>query len=230
MEDSSVFSRSTQDVSSTISPYNMSTGEDASMRAMLDYDPNEDTGGSAISRPLSRSSVTSSLSMVATKDGIEGRKVHRHGIPQYSLNILNSMTPSNPMGKVHSKQQQGFTGHVLNLKPSSLNSGEQLDAISHSNLSVGAPMTLKEKMKLLSYQAGPLQYTSSIESLPDANDRCQSEGQRSVTDAKRSSKPIVDVMTSETDSNKSTNGEDFSYLSDAKNLPPAFVSVANQQD
>ncbi|SCU79931.1 LAFA_0B06546g1_1 [Lachancea sp. 'fantastica'] len=231
MEDSSVFSRSTQDVSSAISLYNLSAGEDASMKAVLDYEPNDEVQGSVISRPLSRSSVTSSLSMVATKDGIEGRNIHRHGIPQYSLNLLSSMAPpSNSKTKSYSKQQQGIPPHLSNPKSSALYSEEQMDSISHSDLSTGAPMTLKEKMKLLNYKSAPLQYTSSAESLQDRTERSQIDSQRSSHGTKEGPKSIVAVAGSETNSNHSTNGDDFSYLGDAKGLPPVFVSVENDHE
>ncbi|ONH66178.1 hypothetical protein BON22_4074 [Cyberlindnera fabianii] len=45
----------------------------------------------SISRPLSRASVTSGLSVTATKDGVEGKTVKRHGIPGYPLNLMNKM-------------------------------------------------------------------------------------------------------------------------------------------
>lgn len=44
-----------------------------------------------ISRPLSRSSVTSGLSVTATKDGVEGKRVKRAGIPGYPLSLINKM-------------------------------------------------------------------------------------------------------------------------------------------
>lgn len=43
------------------------------------------------SRPLSRNSTTSCLSTTATKDGIEGKKLHRYGPTQYSSNIIANM-------------------------------------------------------------------------------------------------------------------------------------------
>lgn len=46
------------------------------------------------SRPLSRSSVTSGLSVTATKDGIEGKRIKRHGIPGYPLNLIEKMYAS----------------------------------------------------------------------------------------------------------------------------------------
>lgn len=47
-----------------------------------------------ISRPLSRSSVTSGLSVTATKDGIEGKRIKKTGIPGYPLNLINKMYPT----------------------------------------------------------------------------------------------------------------------------------------
>ncbi|EER31641.1 predicted protein [Candida tropicalis MYA-3404] len=43
------------------------------------------------SRPLSRASTTSCVSTTATKDGVEGRRFHRHGPTPYSSHILSNM-------------------------------------------------------------------------------------------------------------------------------------------
>lgn len=48
----------------------------------------------AYSRPVSRNSATSCLSTTATKDGIEGRKLHRYGPSVYSSNIISNMIQS----------------------------------------------------------------------------------------------------------------------------------------
>lgn len=53
------------------------------------------------SRPLSRNSTTSCLSTTATKDGIEGRRLHRHGPTAYSSNIISNM--------MHAQQLQSLT-------------------------------------------------------------------------------------------------------------------------
>lgn len=52
------------------------------------------------SRPLSRNSTTSCLSTTATKDGIEGRRLHRHGPTAYSSNIIANM--------IHTQQLQSI--------------------------------------------------------------------------------------------------------------------------
>ncbi|CAK7900037.1 hypothetical protein CAAN1_05S04478 [[Candida] anglica] len=49
----------------------------------------------SFSRPLSRNSNTSCLSTTATKDGIEGKRLHRHGPTSYSNNILTNMAQNN---------------------------------------------------------------------------------------------------------------------------------------
>lgn len=48
----------------------------------------------SFSRPLSRNSTTSCLSTTATKDGIEGKRLSRHGPSQYSNNAIISMLQS----------------------------------------------------------------------------------------------------------------------------------------
>ncbi|SCU82473.1 LANO_0B06370g1_1 [Lachancea nothofagi CBS 11611] len=227
MEDSSIFSQSSQDVSSTISLYNMSTAEDASVKAIVDYDLSEEAQGSGISRPLSRSSATSSLSMVATKDGIEGRRVHRYGIPQYSLNLLNSMSsPGTTKSKVHSKQQH-LPNHIPYHK--SLHA-EELGAIAHSDLSSGPVMTLQDKMRLLNYKSGSVQYSSSVESLQDRNDEFQADGFESDSDAKGGSLSLLGANGNEAGSNRSTTGDDYSYLHDTKSLPPVSIPIESERE
>lgn len=44
-----------------------------------------------ISRPVSRNSTTSCLSTTATKDGVEGKKLHRHGPTPYFSNVIANM-------------------------------------------------------------------------------------------------------------------------------------------
>lgn len=58
------------------------------------------------SRPLSRNSTTSCLSTTATKDGIEGKKLHRHGPTQYSSNIIASMIQN---ANHQTQNKQNFT-------------------------------------------------------------------------------------------------------------------------
>lgn len=52
----------------------------------------------SFSRPASRNSTTSCLSTTATKDGVEGKKIYRHGPLPYFTNVINNM--------VHLQQQQ----------------------------------------------------------------------------------------------------------------------------
>lgn len=46
---------------------------------------------SEISRPVSRNSTTSCLSTTATKDGVEGKKLYRHGPTPYFSNVIANM-------------------------------------------------------------------------------------------------------------------------------------------
>lgn len=63
------------------------------------------------SRPLSRNSTTSCLSTTATKDGIEGKKLHRHGPTQYSSNIIASMI-QNSNHQPHSPLLENNSGNT----------------------------------------------------------------------------------------------------------------------
>lgn len=50
-----------------------------------------DGGIGEISRPASRNSTTSCLLTTATKDGVEGKKLHRHGPTPYSSSVIADM-------------------------------------------------------------------------------------------------------------------------------------------
>ncbi|ODV77619.1 uncharacterized protein CANTADRAFT_340033 [Suhomyces tanzawaensis NRRL Y-17324] len=54
-----------------------------------------------ISRPLSRNSTTSCLSVTATKDGIEGKKFHRSGPSPYSAKIIANMMWNQQQQQLH---------------------------------------------------------------------------------------------------------------------------------
>lgn len=73
-------------VSSSVNSPNVALSSDSMSELNHNLLPYE-----SYSRPLSRNSTTSCLSTTATKDGIEGRKLHRHGPTQYSSNIIASM-------------------------------------------------------------------------------------------------------------------------------------------
>lgn len=58
-----------------------------------------------ISRPWSRNSTTSCLSTTATKDGVEGKRFHRHGPTAYSTNILANMVHQQQLQYLQQQQQ-----------------------------------------------------------------------------------------------------------------------------
>lgn len=60
----------------------------------------------SISRPWSRNSTTSCLSTTATKDGVEGKRFHRHGPTPYSTSILANMVYQQQIQYLHQQQQQ----------------------------------------------------------------------------------------------------------------------------
>lgn len=213
-----------KDISSTISLYNFSTYEGNGLNNMIsdnisttafhESDFNDDDHIPTISRPLSRSSVTSGLSMTATKDGIEGRQIQRYGIPQYSLNLLNSMV-------VQSKWKKHATSHKEDMM----------------NLSSGPPMALWEKMKLLNNERLHLSKTSqpihhgcstSCESLSLEGEQLSSIKPSILYDTyQRSNSIITPHDNSELESNSSTIGDDISYLRDIRSLPsvPSMADI-----
>lgn len=58
----------------------------------------------SISRPISRNSTTSCLSTTATKDGIEGKKLHRHGPTPYFSSVIANMI----LQQQHQQNQQHY--------------------------------------------------------------------------------------------------------------------------
>lgn len=62
----------------------------------------------AYSRPVSRNSTTSCLSTTATKDGIEGRKLHRYGPSVYSSNIISNMIQSQSQNQSQNQKNAEF--------------------------------------------------------------------------------------------------------------------------
>ncbi|SCV99871.1 LAFE_0B04346g1_1 [Lachancea fermentati] len=211
MENSSVSSLSSKDVSSAISLYNLSTADGneniTASRSGFESDQIEDPQASAISRPLSRSSVTSSLSMIATKDGVEGRKVHRYGIPQYSLNLLNSMAQS------HLKKQLYPKSH----EDSGLNGSQDFPS--------APPMTLRDKMRLLNDKSYLPHLSSSVESFNDDIMDMSLDDTHDLKDSKTNSRSFYEMINSEDESNLSTIGDDASYLHDTRSLPPVLVTA-----
>lgn len=236
---------SSKDVSSTVSLYNLSGTEggttqsnidNASMRALYENDLNDDIQDQqyVISRPLSRSSVTSGLSMTATKDGVEGRRVQRYGIPQYSLNLLNSMAQSHRKKHLHS--QQRYLDEV--------NSDEGTS--SYQDFPSAPPMTLKDKMKLLNGdRLLPQLNSGSTDSLNEDSierpnleallDVSSTHGESKLTHFSLHSHPAYGHANghnnnSELDSNLSTIGDDVSYLRDTRSLPPPSMAVDSDHD
>ncbi len=92
--------------------YHLKSPKSESDSASFEADSLESHGQSSIpiSRPLSRSSVTSGLSVTATKDGVEGKRIKRTGIPGYPLNLINKMYSN------YAKQQQNQQLQVDNNK------------------------------------------------------------------------------------------------------------------
>lgn len=94
----------------------------------------------SVSRPASRNSTTSCLSTTATKDGIEGKKIYRHGPLPYFTNVINNM--------VHLQLQQ--LQPVPQRAPGILSPPDiprplksDIDALAQP------PVTLKEKIVLM---------------------------------------------------------------------------------
>ncbi|CDO93065.1 unnamed protein product [Kluyveromyces dobzhanskii CBS 2104] len=225
----STLSFGSKDVYSNMS-LNDQSMDNSSMKAIYEADMAEGEDGgyqdadnehmiSTISRPLSRSSVTSGLSMTATKDGVEGRRVQRYGIPQYSLNLLNSMSQS------HWKQKKSGGPATT----------EEWDS------PIGPPMTLRDRIKLLStdvlvrpdgddprldsVSSNGMSRESLISSKLQPQPRELQE--RLLNDLNPNAIPRVN---SELDSNLSTMGDDLSYLHDMKSIPSVLVAADSDND
>ncbi|AGO11231.1 AaceriACL030Cp [[Ashbya] aceris (nom. inval.)] len=144
---------------STLSLFDYNNSEtptdNISTRALYEVNLDDELQYPPLSRPLSRSSVTSGLSMVATKDGVEGRRVPRHGITQYSVNLANSMNAAAHWKKAHPDEQPK---DFLN----------------------GPPLTLKEKMRLFNEERPSQSNNDSLDSFADTNFSVSGRHQLSV--------------------------------------------------
>ncbi|AMD22872.1 HHR103Cp [Eremothecium sinecaudum] len=204
---------SSRDVSSAYSLYEVSISDGAtdniSTRAIYESNFTEDDSVvPSLSRPLSRSSVTSGLSMIATKDGIEGRKVPRYGIPPYSLNLLNTMNAPGYWKKKH------------------------CDDLTKDSLT-GPSMTLREKMRLLNSEKNN-KYTREscsefVDSYVTSTERGRDNGiGKSASTCGSRSQSIGQPGVSEM-SNSSTLGDDTSYLQDIESIS-SMISGRSQEE
>ncbi|CDF89368.1 uncharacterized protein ZBIST_2448 [Zygosaccharomyces bailii] len=207
-------SLSSKDVASAISLYEPSSNQDnldnLSMKAVYEMDSED-----SISRPLSRGSVTSGVSMMATKDGVEGEKVKRLGIPQYSLNLLNTMAHSQHK-KMHGNSQ-----------------AKNAKYLSQADSPSSPPMTLRDKMRLLGNEKQIPLVSNSSEGFDETlmHDSAQEKYNNSTSNY---SLHVPETGTgahamSEIDSNSSTVGDDSSFQN-LRNLSPALGSVYNDRD
>lgn len=224
-------SLSSKDVSSTVSLYEPSSTADfvdnLSTKAVYEMDPED-----SISRPLSRGSVTSGVSMMATKDGVEGERVKRLGIPQYSLNILNSMAHNQ-----YKKQHNHSHSHVSLTKSHA--SGATEDSLVYGkfqtlypDLPSAPPMTLREKMRLLNHdrQLLPSSAINSTDNLDELSTK--STPVRNHGGYPNENENTLSVHgrwggTSDVVSNASTVGDDVSFSQNMRNLSPA-ISVSER--
>lgn len=225
-------SLSSKDISSTVSLYEPSSTTDLvdnlSTRAVYEMDPEE-----SISRPLSRGSVTSGVSMMATKDGVEGEKVKRIGIPQYSLNILNSMAHNQ-----HKKMHYPSSHSHISLTKSYLNGATEESSIngklsSYPDSPTAPPMTLREKMRLLNHDRNQsLSSNNSTEQFDVASSNADSSACRNYSlYSNESDGNLLGAPGrggSDIESNVSTVGDDASFSQNMRNLsPPISVPEPN---
>ncbi|KAK6465539.1 hypothetical protein DFJ63DRAFT_24721 [Scheffersomyces coipomensis] len=85
-------------------------------------------------RSLSRNSTTSCLSTTATKDGIEGKRLHRHGPTTYSSNIISNM--------IHSQQQQQQQQQQQRSQPSApISTGSDSTALNNNLKQYKSPLS-----------------------------------------------------------------------------------------
>lgn len=111
------------------------------------------------SRPPSRISTTSCLSTTATKDGIEGKRLHRDGPTPYSTNVIANMVQSHQQSLAEKYGDKAGSRIRLPPRPASPFADSDLDSsvsgyttsavVNGGGSALLAPITLKEKMHLL---------------------------------------------------------------------------------
>lgn len=114
-----------------------------------DWSQPEVSVSESFSRPMSRNSTTSCLSTTATKDGIEGKKLHRHGPTPYSSNVIANMIQHQQLLPQPQRLYLSQSSGMDNLSTATQNNGETVRKKLPDIDSLGPPVTLKEKMNLL---------------------------------------------------------------------------------
>jgi len=145
-----------------------STKNLSSTRASVDSDSdyqaiNNVSTSSNPSRPVSRSSTFSALSTTATKDGVEGKRIHRSHDPVsyyswiYSTNASSGTKPESPSETL----VEGEDGQSINSGADEENDNYSYDSDATSdytsertkpappNIPSAPPVTLNEKIRLL---------------------------------------------------------------------------------
>ncbi|KAK6457564.1 uncharacterized protein RJT20DRAFT_125340 [Scheffersomyces xylosifermentans] len=91
-------------LASTASDYQQNYNTDDQMDS-LSTPPPDYLQADPFSRPISSNSTTSCLSTTATKDGVEGKRFHRHGPTTYSSNIIANMLHNQQIQQMQQMQQ-----------------------------------------------------------------------------------------------------------------------------
>lgn len=174
----------------SMSSVNSLPSDNVSTRAIYEVDASELT----LSRPLSRGSITSNISMVGLKEGIEGPNSKRLGMTAYSSMLLNSInTPYQKTRKANPNEAHlmsySISGSSFGGTNGSGLKGVSADEVINDARSVisnsqtypdipnAPPMTLPEKMRLLNVDRSIptmiLESTDSIDNtlLYDSNDQ-----------------------------------------------------------
>lgn len=114
----------------------------------------------AYSRPTSRNSTTSCLSTTATKDGVEGRRLHRHGPSPYSSHLISNMIQSQARTDPRPDPRPEPPSNLSQV--SVLTTGAQVNGESGAKRAIAIeqypdlqpPVSLTEKISLLRSEPG----------------------------------------------------------------------------
>lgn len=173
----------------SMSSINSYHSDNVSTRAVYEVDTSELT----LSRPLSRGSITSNMSTMGVKDGVEGPNSKRLGTSTYSSILLNSLAaPHQKSRKTNPNEAHLMSYSISSSSFTSVNGsgikGVTADDVINDARSVTSnsqaypdipnapPMTLPEKMRLLNVDRSIptmiLESTDSIDNamLYDSND------------------------------------------------------------
>lgn len=120
------------------------------------------TNGTGASRPLSRTSTMSGLSMTATKDGVEGNRIHRSHDPQGYTNWASSALLD------QQQQQDQDQDADMAITPTSTSGFDDPHAFDDGMVAAATPPSVTQTQLLADQPDSPIDYAPTPPNHPSA--------------------------------------------------------------